>query len=219
MEGVPWTYDPPDNDLYGGFSLYFGAPGLTNVAWAMNSQYLGPAPGTVGIDQANLMDQSTGAIPHGCHVPAFLSGVYATSQLVDVSIQPGGGSCSDPDDGTLGVVNWQQTTVSDYGQISTSAAIVAQFIQSNGLGLWPPGPYGANSVGVWAVGSVYNQSACVLQRIAPQHARCRSIGADRSRNRQRHVVAFGSIWARDVSNHSAGRSHCGWYLSGSGSWR
>jgi uncharacterized protein (TIGR03437 family) len=125
MDGVPWTYNPPDNDLYGGFSLYFGAPGLTNVAWAMNSQYSGPAPGTVGIDQANLTGQSTGGIPQGCHVPAFLSGTYATSQLVDVSIQPGGGSCSDPGDGTLGVINWQQTTVSDYGQISTSAAIVA----------------------------------------------------------------------------------------------
>jgi len=53
--------------------------------------------------------------------------LIATSQLVDVSVQPGGGSRSDPDGGTLGVINWHQTIVSDYGQICTSAAIVCGF--------------------------------------------------------------------------------------------
>jgi hypothetical protein len=56
-------------------------------------------------------------------------------------------------------------------------------------------------VGVGCLESVYNQSAFVLQRIAPQHARCRSIGADRSRNRRRHLVAFGfNMGARRIKS-------------------
>jgi hypothetical protein len=61
---------------------------------------------------------------------------------VDVSIQPGGGVCADPPDSTLGIVSWQKSTISDVGDTSSTEAITAQFIQSEGLGL-PQPPTGA----------------------------------------------------------------------------
>jgi len=143
-DGVPWTYHPSDNSA-SNYQASFGAPGLTYLrpgfinSWADYSlQYVGPAPETVGIDQANLLAQWSGP-PQGCHVPMFLylANGYGSSQLVDVSIQPGGGSCTDPADGTLGIINWQQNTVSNASGVSTSAAISAQFIQSDGLGFSP----------------------------------------------------------------------------------
>ncbi|MGA2136362.1 MAG: hypothetical protein ABSH50_29070 [Bryobacteraceae bacterium] len=145
MDGVPWTYDPSAY-LPGGYGITptLGYPGLTNE-WDLTAQYAGPALGTAGIDQVNALGQWSGA-PQGCHVPLYLVYPGVVSQLVDVSIQSGGGACSDPQ-GTLGVITWQQTTVSRTGATTTSAAITAQFIQSDGLGFWPPvpapqGPYG-----------------------------------------------------------------------------
>jgi uncharacterized protein (TIGR03437 family) len=141
MDGVPWTFNPSDMEPDSSYATAFGLPGLTNQAYTLGPQYIGPAPGKVGIDQINLLGQWTGT-PQGCHVPMFLylNNGLGASQLVDVSIQSGGGACSDPPDGTLGIVAWQQTTVSDTGGVSTSAAIVPQFIQSNGLGFSPPPP-------------------------------------------------------------------------------
>ena len=123
------------------YATSFGFPGVTNLGYTLAPQYIGPAPEKVGIDQINLLGQWTGA-PQGCHVPMFLYATngLGTSQLVDVSIQSGGGACADSSGGTLGMVTWQQTTVSDTGGVSTSAAITAQFIQSNGLGFSPPMP-------------------------------------------------------------------------------
>ena len=140
LDGVPWTYNPADNLAVpsGIYATSFGAPGVTSLWPNLELQYLGPAPETVGVDQANALGQWTGT-PEGCHVPMFLyvGNGYGSSQLVDVSIQSGGGSCVDSPDGTLGIVNWQQSTVSSASGVSTSAAITAQFIQSDGLGFSP----------------------------------------------------------------------------------
>jgi hypothetical protein len=120
--------------------------------------YLGPAPGKVGIDQANALGQWKGR-PQGCKVPLSLAllqpqiedgiqtpGIFAPlnpTQLVDVSIQPGGRVCADPPDSTLGIVTWQTTTVSDVGSTSSTASVTAQFIQSDGPGFPQPGPEAA----------------------------------------------------------------------------
>jgi uncharacterized protein (TIGR03437 family) len=155
MDGVPWTYNPADNEAApsGTFATSFGAPGVTNVWSTPGLQYVGPAPETVGIDQANVLGPWAGT-PQGCHVPMFLylSNGYGSSQLVDVSVQSGGGSCADPPDGTLGIIKWQEGTVSDTSGVSTSAAITAQFIQSNGLGFSPP------VVGSQGIGEVFGGS-------------------------------------------------------------
>lgn len=142
LEGVPWTYNPVDNLALGGyrFGTYFGTPGVTSVQPELTAQYAGPAPDTVGVDQINALGQWTGA-PFGCRVPMFVwLGLGPSSQSVDISIQPGGGMCTDTTGGTLGIIDWQQTTVSQAGAVSKSASITAQFIQADGLGFAPPGP-------------------------------------------------------------------------------
>jgi len=71
--GVPWTYNSSDNlapQLAS--SVAFGAPGLTATAADLSLTYLGPAPGKVGIDQANALGQWKGG-PQGCHVPLSLA--------------------------------------------------------------------------------------------------------------------------------------------------
>lgn len=65
---------------------------------------------------------------------------FTSSQLVDVSIQPGGGSCADPANSTLGILTWQTNTVSDVGGVTSSESVTAQFIQSDGLSFAQPGP-------------------------------------------------------------------------------
>ncbi len=138
LDGVPWTYDPSAY-LAGGYGITptLGYPGLTNK-WDLTTQYAGPAPGTAGLDQLNALGH-WGGLPQGCHVPLYLVYPGVVSQLVDVSIKAGGGACADPPEGTLGVITWQQTVVSDTGGPVTSATITAQFIQSDGLGFWQPG--------------------------------------------------------------------------------
>jgi uncharacterized protein (TIGR03437 family) len=159
--GVPWTYYSADNLASQlASSVAFGVPELTATAAELSLTYLGPAPGKVGIDQANALGQWQGG-PQGCKVPLSLallepqvnsdvnnSPVAATfvpftsTQVVDVSIQPGGGVCADPPESTLGILTWQENIVSDFTGSSSSEAVTAQFIQSEGLGL-PQPPVGA----------------------------------------------------------------------------
>jgi uncharacterized protein (TIGR03437 family) len=165
--GVPWTYYSSDNlvpQLVSSgaslTSLSFGAPGLTATAEDLTLSYLGPAPYKVGIDQANALGQWKGW-PQGCRVPLSLAllqpqvndnvsvpgapvpasfGPFTSTQLVDVSIQPGGGVCVDPADSGLGIVTWQKSTVSDLSGSSSTESVTAQFIQSDGLGFAQPVP-------------------------------------------------------------------------------
>lgn len=165
--GVPWTYFSSDNlvpQLVSSgaslASLTFGAPGLTATVGDLTLSYLGPAPDKVGIDQANALGQWKGW-PQGCRVPLSLAllqpqvndnvsvpgapvpasfGPFTSTQLVDVSIQPGGGVCTDPADSGLGIVTWQKSTVSDFSGSSSTEAVTVQFIQSDGLGFAQPGP-------------------------------------------------------------------------------
>ena len=163
QDGVPWTYNPSDNlapQIIS--SVAFGAPGLTASVSDLSLSYLGPAPGTNGIDQANALGQWKGW-PQGCKVPLSLTlyqplindqvnfppvlppavnGPLSYSQLVDVSIQPGGGACTDPPESTLGIVTFQKSTLSDVGVLSSTEAVTAQFIQSDGLS-FPQPPTGS----------------------------------------------------------------------------
>ena len=163
QSGAPWSYKSSDNLAPQLVSFVaFGAPGLTATAADLTLSYLGPAPGKVGVDQANALGQWKGW-PQGCKVPMSLTllepqvvnysnyppvpqaagfAPFTSSQLVDVSIQPGGGVCTDPSMSGLGVIAWQKTTVSDVGGVSSTEAVAAQFIQSDGLGFAQPGPQG-----------------------------------------------------------------------------
>jgi hypothetical protein len=141
-------------------SVTFGAPGFTATADDLTLSYLGPAPNQVGVDQANALGQWKGG-PQGCKVPLSLAvlqpqvdddidnapvpstlATFSSTQLVNVSIQPGGGVCTDPPNSTLGLIMWQTSLVSDVTGSSSSEAVTAQFIQSEGLG-FPQPPTGA----------------------------------------------------------------------------
>lgn len=159
QDGVPWTYNPRDNLAPQVVSsITFGAPELTASVSDLTLSYLGPAPGKVGIDQANALGQWKGW-PQGCKVPVSLAlfqplvnnqvnlppaplpavfGPLSYSQLVDVSIQPGGGVCTDPSESTLGIITWRKSTLNDVGVSSSTETVTAQFIQSEGLGYAQP---------------------------------------------------------------------------------
>jgi uncharacterized protein (TIGR03437 family) len=169
QDGIPWPYNSRDNlapQLVSSgtslASLGFGAPGLTASVADLSLTYLGPAPDKVGIDQANAVGHWKGW-PQGCKVPMSLTllqpqvvdnvnypGIpqlatfvpFTSSQVVDVSIQPGGGVCIDPADSGLGIIAWQKSNVSDVGGTTSTEAVTAQFIQSEGLGFAQPGPQG-----------------------------------------------------------------------------
>jgi hypothetical protein len=187
--GVPWTYNSSDNlapQLAS--SVAFGAPGLTATAADLSLTYLGPAPGKVGIDQANALGQWKGG-PQGCHVPLSLAllqpqvedgvatpdifAAFSSTQLVDVSIQPGGRVCADPPDSGLGIVTWQTATVSDFGGTSSAAAVTAQFIQSDGLGFAQPGPVTALFTPPAAISTAESQEFAVYGPVsAPPPPAC-----------------------------------------------
>jgi len=160
-DGVPWIYNSADNLLAGLNSagiqavVTLGAAGLTGTFTGPTFQYLGPAPEKVAVDQANVLGPWQGT-PHGCRVPLSLqllqpqtAYTYATlpgaaldsTQLVDVSIQPGGGACSDPTPDGLGILTWQKSVVSAAQGGSSTEAVTAQFIDTNELGYAQPGPF------------------------------------------------------------------------------
>ena len=137
VDGVPWIFNPADNKISPSFytlGILFGVPGMTG-GWApFTAQYEGPAPGMIGVDQVNGLGQWKGS-PQGCRVPMYLVYFgYDASQVVNISIHPGGGKCVDPPESTLGMIAWQRTSISDVGGSNTQDAIMAQFIQTDGLG-------------------------------------------------------------------------------------
>jgi uncharacterized protein (TIGR03437 family) len=160
-DAIPWAYNSGDNLApQMASAVTFGAPGLTAMTTNLATTYFGPAPDRVAIDQVNALGQWKG-VPQGCKTPlsvALLQPVtindidlnaappadyvpFTASQLVDVSIQPGGGACSDPPDGGMGIVSFAQTMVSASSSgVSSTAAVTAQFIQGDGLGFPPPVP-------------------------------------------------------------------------------
>lgn len=102
-------------------------------------------PGQSGLDQVNVAlttspsDVSLGRPPEGCRVPLYILGPTSTSQLVNVSIHSGGGSCSDSPSNSLGLVTWEQTTLSSLAGSSSSNAVTSQFLQSPRLNfILPP---------------------------------------------------------------------------------
>lgn len=139
LDGVLWTYNPADNEDVQNFQVVFGAPSSFQVT-RMGLGYLGPAPYTAGVDQLNAVGQWSGA-PQGCRVPMYLTDFETSaSQLVDISIQDGGGVCTDPPAGTLGILTWESNLVSDVSGSSLSESLTAQFFEANGLGFATPGP-------------------------------------------------------------------------------
>lgn len=180
QNGLPWTFNNSDNlatrlvsSGAGEISATLGAPGLTATTGGLSATYLGPAPGQVGVDQANVLGQWKGA-PQGCRVPLSLAVLapqlagagyipFTSTQLVDISVQPGGGVCADSPatDSGLGIVAWQKSTVSDAGGWSSAETVTAQFIQSEGLGFPPPQPVSLYQSGTAAYGPVAVQApAC-----------------------------------------------------------
>ena len=139
FDGVLWNYNPADNQIVQNFRVMLGAPSLTPVN-NFSLGYLGPAPYTAGADQLNTVGNWSGA-PRGCRVPMYLTDFQVSaSQLVDISIQDGGGACADPPDGTLGIITFSQVLVNDVSNSYLADNFTARFFQGNGLSFAPPGP-------------------------------------------------------------------------------
>jgi uncharacterized protein (TIGR03437 family) len=123
IDGVPWQFNPTD-------SMYV-VTSLANVV--LQSQYAGPAPDQVGIDQVNAgIDPDSGtSYTQGCNVPLYLSGNrFSTSQVVNVSVHQGGGVCVDLPE-SLGLITWQKDMVSSASSPSASDGLNVQFLQSS----------------------------------------------------------------------------------------
>lgn len=162
-DGVPWPFNSADNRAPSGGSTgvnaFFGIPNVGTYTPPLTVTYAGPMPLQSGVDQANVALStdayflSTGRAPEGCRVPLYLGDLSSASQVVNVSIHSGGGTCSDSPTASLGLVNWQQSVVSDVGGTSSSNGVTLQFLQGPGLRfLQPPTP---SSIG----GSVVPQPA------------------------------------------------------------
>jgi hypothetical protein len=132
QDGVPWTYNPADNVADAGEAPVT----LFSYSFVAKVLYAGPAPGTVGVDQLNIMPDQTGYI-ESCHMPIYLAS-YATqnvSQLATVSIHTGGGVCVDPAPDSEGSITWQKNTVFDVGSTTATEGVQAKFLQGYGVEL------------------------------------------------------------------------------------
>lgn len=233
IAGLPWTGDASVNLAWAFVSssgnlapVTFGAPGLTGTASDLTLSYLGPAPDKVGVDQANALGQWKGA-PQGCKVPLSLgltssqTAYYSSgmppetvwvpvnsSQLVEVSIQPGGGVCADPPVNNLGIVSWQASTISDVSGVSSTEAVTAQFIQSGGLGFAATGsqdalaaisPADARFSRLWIH---LRDAAARLPSVAAEHAGCRHTDSLGRGPRGCGATAFHPGWQIDVPGNS-----------------
>ena len=133
-DGVPWQFNQSDQ-VAPPLAALFGIPNLSTFRTSLNITYAGPAPALVGLDQVNgllVRDRNGVAFPapQGCKVPLFLTDATSSaSQLVNVSIHNGGGTCVDPPSDGLATVTWRNNFVSDVsGPVSTDSVAI-QFLQ------------------------------------------------------------------------------------------
>jgi len=97
--------------------------------------FAGKAPTMIGVDQVNLRVPSD--VISGCSVPLQLVSnaeltLGASSQRVAVSIQPGGGQCSDPMPNTLAELTWVRTVSDGFDPPPSSEALRATFVSAIG---------------------------------------------------------------------------------------
>jgi uncharacterized protein (TIGR03437 family) len=132
QDAVPYVYNPADNRTGIDANVFIGAPSLQQQYLSFNITYAGPAPARVGVDQINLVPLSFNGPPEGCSLPLYFTDFFrSASQLVNVSVHKGGGTCVDPAPDSLGLVTWQKNVVSDANAPSSAEGVQVQFRQGN----------------------------------------------------------------------------------------
>ena len=166
MDGVPWQFNPADQ-VRPPMAALLGMPPVNGISSTfrtfLNIAYAGPAPTLVGVDQVNALlvrDQNGKPFPapQGCAVPMFLTDSSSSaSQLVNVSIHDGGGTCVDPPSDGLVTVDWRKNFVSDAGGPPfTNDSIFIQLLQGPSTGF-----AGGNANNTFYVGSrLPNPAVC-----------------------------------------------------------
>ena len=138
--GVPSPLSPllgalPEPDP--GFVFDF----LGGPANAASTEWAGLAPGSVGLDQANVQIPAT--VREGCAVP--LQASYSTisqglSQPVTIAIRQGGGQCVDPPAAGYGQIVWQKTVNTTAQNVVSETDTMTALLQSSPGQQAPPAP-------------------------------------------------------------------------------
>lgn len=170
-DGVPWQFSAADNRVgLGGVNAFFGIPNLGSPALTvpaffgipslqtyappLNTTYAGPMPGQSGLDQVNVALTTSPSYPkrapEGCRVPMYILDPATASQLVNVSIHSGGGPCSDSPLNSLGLVTWEQNTVSGLAGSSSTSAVNVQFPEGPKLDFALPPAHGGTGGATFA---------------------------------------------------------------------
>jgi uncharacterized protein (TIGR03437 family) len=116
------------------------------------NMWVGIAPGLVGVNQINVTVPSDAR--EGCAVPLLIStGANGNTSPVTISINRGGGPCSDPPEEGYGQLQWVKTVIQGVGSASETNAVTISLQASPGKQS-PPAPSFARSA--TAIGVVQN---------------------------------------------------------------
>jgi uncharacterized protein (TIGR03437 family) len=101
-----------------------------------DTQFVGLAPGLVGVDQYNI--QLSADVPQGCQIPFRVTDIrWTSSQPVLVSVHEGGGACV-PNLQSAGVLRWQKVVSSDASGTTTAESLFVDLSAGESKG--PPQP-------------------------------------------------------------------------------
>jgi uncharacterized protein (TIGR03437 family) len=108
---------------------------------AVSSEWAGLAPGSVGLDQANVQIPAT--VREGCAVP--LQAAYSTdsegiSQPVTIAIRQGGGQCVDPPAAGYGQIVWKKTVNTTAQNVVSETDTMTVLLQVSPGQQAPPAP-------------------------------------------------------------------------------
>jgi uncharacterized protein (TIGR03437 family) len=108
---------------------------------AASSVWAGLAPGSVGLDQANVQIPTT--VREGCAVP--LQAAYSTdsegiSPPVTIAIRQGGGQCVDPPAAGYGQIVWQKTVNTTAQSVVSETDTMTALLQASPGQQAPPAP-------------------------------------------------------------------------------
>jgi hypothetical protein len=130
---VPAPLPPPDYDFGVLPLLLFDFTDL--FAGPLSSEWMGLAPGLVGMDQINV--QIPSSVREGCAVPLQIEAygeIGGITPPVTIAIGQGGGPCVDPPSAGYGQITWQKTvsTVQPYA-VSESDTVTVSLQTSPGM--------------------------------------------------------------------------------------
>ncbi len=126
-DGVPTPLTPLFESNPAGL-FEFDFQGLLGAA---SQEFVGLAPGLVGVSQFNILIPAT--VREGCAVPVqfiYFGSADAISQPVTLAIRNGGGPCVDPPAAGYGQVVWQKTVTTTARLSPGGRAVVHAFHRS-----------------------------------------------------------------------------------------